>query len=125
MSYSGGYRTLFPSSARTATPAAVNFEDNTQRRQGGHFIVDVTAIGPAPTITVTIEAFDIASGKWYALLTSAAITAVGTTVLKIYPGVTPAANAAASDILPPTWRMRVTHGNSDSITYSIGARLFD
>lgn len=119
------YFALYPSAARTATPTAVVVDDGNRMRAGGHFIIDVTAIGAAPSVVFNIEAFDPASGKWYPLLASAAITAVGTTVLRIYPGVAAAANLAVSDALPQTWRMRPVHGNGDSITYSVGARLMD
>lgn len=119
------YRVLYPSVARTATPASDPQNDVTQSRLGGHFVLDVTAIGAAPSIVVNIEAFDPASGKWYAILTSAAVTTVSTNVLRVYPGLTAAANVVASDVLPPNWRARVTHGNADSITYSLGVRLMD
>ncbi len=125
MSSVQSYRTLYPSAARTATPSAVTQDEGSRSSVGGHFILDVTAIVSAPSITVNIEAFDPASGKWYAMLTSAAITAVSTTVLRVYPGVTPTANLSVSDGLPSQWRARVTHGNSDSITYSLGVRLLD
>ena len=70
-----------------------------------------------------IEGKDLISGKYYTVLASAAITGTGTTVLKVYPGITASANASASDILPRTWRVTATHANTDSITYSVGASV--
>lgn len=120
------YREVLPSLARIANPAVTpTWNDGVHTRKGGHFVINVTAIGAAPSITANIEAQDPLSQVWYALLTSAAITATGITVLKIYPGLTPIANAVASDIIPPIWRVRIVHGNSDSITYSMSANLRD
>src|SRR5262245_21819863 len=68
--------------------------------QGIELVVDITAIGGTPTLTVTINGRDSASNKTFALLTSAALAAVATTVLTVYPGLTAAANLTASDHVP-------------------------
>ncbi len=117
------YVPVFQSLARTATPTPATFNDVSHTRLGGHFVIDATAIGAAPSVVFNIEAQDPLSQKWYALLVSAAITAVGTTRLSIYPGVPPVANVSASDFIPPIWRVRPVHGNADSITYSVSANL--
>ena len=113
--------TVLPSAARTATPAAVVVGSVYAR--GVHVVVDVTAVGVTPSITVTLESQDLTSGKWYPLLTSAAISTVSTTVLKVYPGATVAANLAANDVLAEAFRVTVTHANGNSITYSVSAHL--
>lgn len=113
--------TLYPSAARTATPAAVTVATGYAR--GLHLVVDVSAIVSTPSITVTLEQQDVASGKWYPLIASAAITAVSTTVLKVYPGLPAAANASVNDVLTETVRCTVTHANGNSITYSVTAHL--
>ena len=113
--------TVLSSAARTATP-----NDNEYQTSGHRFltlVTDVTAIVTAPSITVSVLGVDRTSGKTYSILVGVAITAVGTQVLKIGPGLTAAANAVANDILPSTFRIVSTHGNSNSITYSIGAIL--
>lgn len=113
--------TLLPSLARTATTTS----DDTSNlyARGLHLVIDVTAITSTPSITVTIQGKDFSSGKYYTLLASAAITATGTTVLRVFPGATASANVAANDILPTNWRVSVAHGNSNSITYSVAASL--
>lgn len=113
--------TVYASAARTATPAAATFATGYAR--GVALVVDVTAIGAAPSITVKLEHQDVASGKWVTLLTSAAIAAVSTTVLKVYPDLTAVANLTVNDVVWETCRVTVTHGNSDSITYSVSAHL--
>lgn len=90
---------------------------------GVHVIIDVTAITASPSVVPTIEAKDPISGKYYVLLTGVAITATGTTVLKVFPGALAAANLVANDLLPLVWKVKMTHGDTDSITYSIAANL--
>jgi hypothetical protein len=113
---SGG-GTLLPSAARTAAiqTAAMLNEDS----QYLDVIVDITA-WTAGSITLTLQGQDPASGTWYTLLASAALAAVATTVLRIGPGLTAAANLVANVALPRTWRVSVAVGGAQSITYSIG-----
>ncbi len=112
---------LFASAARTATENSPD-QQNIEAR-GLHVIIDVTLDPALASITPHIQGKDPASGKYYDLLVGVAITATGTTVLKVYPGIAVAANAAASDIMPKTWRVRMVHVDADSITYSVGAAL--
>jgi hypothetical protein len=88
-------------------------------RRGLKLTVDITANAGAFTFTVTIQGKDPLSGKYYTLLQSAALAANGTTILTVYPGVTPAANVAVSDVLPSTWRVSVTLATSNA-TATIG-----
>lgn len=110
---------VLASAARTASIDSADFRNPSGR--GLALVIDVTAIAATPSITVTIQGKDPVSGKYYTLLASAAITTVSTTVLRVYPGLTAAANLAANDVLPEIWRASVAHGDADSITYSIGA----
>jgi len=113
-------RTLFASAARTATASS---DDQYSSEPGLHLVIDVTAVAATPSVVPTIQGKDALSGKYYTILTGAAITATGTTVLKVYPGIEPLANGAASDVLPGTWRVTMTHADADSITYSVAAHL--
>lgn len=114
-------QSVFASAARTATADSSDFTNPDAR--GLHLIIDVTSVTLTPSVVFTISGKDPLSGKYYTLLTSAAITATGTTVLKLYPGLTAAANTVASDVLPRTWRVTATHGDTDSITFSVSANL--
>ena len=113
--------TFLASAARTATVNSDRFRN--VLFNGIHVIVDVTAYPAAASIEVHIQAQDQTSGDWYDLLVSSAITATGTTVLKVGPGITPSPNAAANDMLPENIRVRVVHTDADSITYSVGSNL--
>lgn len=113
---------VFASAARTATSTSKPSE-NSGRYRGGVFVIDVTAVADTPSVVFTIQGRDPVSGKAYTILTSAAITGTGTTVLRVYPGLTAAANVTVSDILPAQWQVLATHADTDSITYSVSASL--
>jgi hypothetical protein len=113
--------TVLASAARTATTNSTDFTN--YNAKGAHFIIDVTAITDTPSVVVTIQGKDSVSGEYYDILESVAITATGTTILKVYPGIGAVANGSASDILPRTYRVSITHADADSITYSVGANL--
>lgn len=110
--------TAFESEARTATVSSADITNFSGC--GITVVLDVTAKGTAPSITLKIEQKDPASGKYVALLTSAAVTTVTTGVYKVYPGLTAAANVTVNGILGRTFRITMTHSNADSITYSVG-----
>ena len=83
-----------------------------------HVIIDVTAVTATPSVVPTIQGFAPVSGVWYDLLVGSAITTTGTTVLKVGLNIAPSANAAAQDLVPAQWRVKFTHADSDSITYT-------
>lgn len=113
--------TLLASAARTAT-VATSDQSNTEHR-GAVVIINVTAASATPSVVATIQGKDEVSGAYYTILASAAITGTGTTVLRVYPGLTAAANTVANDVLPSTWRVNLVHADTDSITYSVAAQL--
>lgn len=119
-------RIIFASATRDTTHSSLDFDNLSHL--GVQLVVDVTdeTDGDSThTIVVKIQGKDPASGKYYDLLTSASITATGTTLLTVHPSVTPSANVAAAYALPRTWRVSIEHtadGASD-MTYSVGANL--
>lgn len=128
--------TLLASAARTATPPSIEFksgqftEPNSNasfikipfdKLINAHIIIDVTVDPALASVQPVLEAKDQTSGKFYDLIASiAAITAVGTTVLKLGPDIITAANLAAQDFIPDDVRLTLTHADGDSITYSVG-----
>lgn len=115
--------TALPSAARTASPDSQEYELVHVDYRALHLIVDVTAVNLTPSITVTVDGVDPVSGQGYTILASAAITAVGTTVLRVGPSLTGAANTVAKDYLPPFFRITAAHADADSITYSVAGLL--
>lgn len=92
---------------------------------GIEVVIDITAIsGASATLTVIVEGKDPRSGKYYTLLQSAGLTAVATTVLQIYPGITVTANVTASRALPRQFRISYTiTGTTPSVTAKISGCL--
>jgi len=88
-------------------------------------VVDITAEAGTHAVVVKIQGKDEVSGKYYDILASASLTATGTTVLRVYPGLTASANVTVSDVLPRTWRVHLDHTKTETstMTMSVGACL--
>ena len=112
---------VFAITPRTASVASGDMLNINGR--GIIIAIKVTAITGAPSIQVVLYGRDALMDANRIILISAAITAVGTTFLRVYPGLTAAANLTANDLLEYTWSMEVAHANADSITYGVGATL--
>lgn len=93
--------------------------------RGVKVVIDITAItGTGPTLTVTLQGKDPVSGKYYTILASAALAAVATTVLTVYPGIAASTNVAANDVLPRDWRIvTAIGGTTPAVTATVGASL--
>jgi hypothetical protein len=95
-----------------------------QQHRGIAVYVNVTAIsGTTPTLTVAIKGKS-PQGVDYTILTSAAITATGLTVLTVYPALPAAANLTAQATIPVTGHVDYTiGGTTPSVTATIAAVL--
>lgn len=113
---------LLPALAAGSTAATINGTafNNIQAR-GILVTVDVT-VATSMTLTVNIQFLDGASGKWVTLLASAALAAVATTTLTVYPGAVNSANVSASGALPRTWRVQAVVTGTLA-TATVGAQL--
>lgn len=109
--------TLYASAARTATPSpSAVYRRNAQTR-GFLIQIDVTAVTSTPSVVFTLQ--DMTSDAWTTVLASAAVTGVGTTNLVIHPNAADRANVSEIDQTLEVWRVIATHGDADSITYSV------
>ena len=118
----GSDLTVFASGAQTATQTQGD-QTNSSNARGIKVVLDMTNVTSAPSVTLEIDGRDTTSGKYYSILTGAAVTTVSTNVYTIYPGLSAVANSTANDVLPHTWRVKVTANNANSGTYSVGASL--
>jgi hypothetical protein len=82
-----------------------------------------TAVVSAGSFTLEIDGKDSVTGTYYPLLTGTAVSTVTSQTLTVYPGITAAANASASTILPRTWRVKATYNSGTSLTYAVGCSL--
>ncbi|MFA9204996.1 MAG: hypothetical protein ACEQSH_00925 [Bacteroidia bacterium] len=113
--------TVFASAAYTAAQNSADLYNPYAR--GAVLVIDVTAITSSPSVTFTVKGKSALGSDYYTILTSAAITGTGQTILRIYPGLTASANVTVSDVLPLVWRVEVAVGNANSMTYSVSANL--
>lgn len=113
-------QTILASAARTTTQTSADL--GSVGCTGLIAVLDMTTVGTG-SVTLTIDGKDSASGKWFNLITGAAVVTNSTNVYRIYPGLTPVANATVSDVVPSIYRMVVTANNANSATYSLGVQL--
>lgn len=114
MIYLAKFISVLHSGTRTTTVKSVNF-NNWENQEALHVVVDVTS---GSNLSVTINGHDPESNKDYVLLTS--LLPSGTTVLKVGPDYTSAANVA-KDYVPSFWNVNTVP--SGSTVFSIGASL--
>jgi hypothetical protein len=108
---------IYSSGARTATPDS--YELSNQRCRGLYLVISVTALTSTPSLVVKLQGVDTENEVAWDILTSPTITEIGTTVMQIGPGIERQGNTAVNGIVPPRFRISATHGDSDSITYSV------
>lgn len=113
--------TLLPSASRTTTYTSPDLQ-NLGGRSGLSVILDMTTVGTG-SVTVSINGKDVASGKYYLILTGAAVTTNSTNRYKVSPTIAASANAIAQDELPPTFQVVVTANNANAATYTLGYTL--
>lgn len=88
--------------------------------RGAKFFFDITAI--TGSVVFNIQLQDAYSGKWVTIASTAALAAVATTTLTIYPGLVAAANTVVNDIMTLNYRIQavVTTG---PVTATVGVSL--
>ena len=116
-------QTVNPLPLASYTSNTVNSPDQTNYNfRGGHFIVNISSY-ISGNYTPHIQAKDPVSGVYYDVLIGTALSANGTTVLKVYPGIGVSANGSASDTLSLTWRVQLVGASTPSMTVSVDAFL--
>lgn len=73
--------------------------------------------------TVTIQGKDEASGKFYDILSGAAIASISTQVLQVHPEMVASANLIAESQLPANIRVKITHTTNNAVTRTVGLQL--
>ena len=111
--------TVLSSAVRTATISSDDIQAYFSR--GVYIYLKVTAIADTPSIVLTIEGKMI-NGDYVTLLTAAAVTTVSTNLFLLHPDAGAAAEGVDQVVNFPltlNWRVTVTHGDADSITYTV------
>ena len=114
---------------QTAAPNTQEFVAYPQEFGGLEVVFDVTAIGAAASLTLSILGVDELSGKTWPLATVLPVTAVGTLVVRIHPGNPTAAASGTPAIqtaqgqLPARIRFGVAHNNGTANNYTLSSIL--
>lgn len=87
-------------------------------------VIDITTGAATPAVTPSIRGITD-GGIVYTVLTGAQITstAAAQVVMRVGDGVAEVANLGTGIPLPEKWRVVMTHGDADSLTYSISAEV--
>jgi hypothetical protein len=113
----------------TATPNTQEFVAYPASFGGLEVVFDVTAIGAASSLTLSVLGVDELSGKTWPLATVVAVTATGTLVVRIHPNNPTAAASGTPAIqtvqgqIPGRIRFGVTHSNGTANSYTVAAYL--
>lgn len=109
-------QTLLASAARTTLQASADF--SAEEVLCSDFIFNVTVDPGTASITPSIQGKDPLTGAYYTILTGAAVSAVGITVMRVGKDIIAAANVAANAMLPLEYRVSVAVADAESMTYS-------
>lgn len=118
----GNFDTAALITASGATTTQTGSDQTNYNGRGVKVVLDMTTVGTG-SVTLEIDGKDAASGKYYPILTGAAVATNSTNVYEIFPGATAAANAVANSQLPRVWRVKVTANNANATTYTVGASV--
>jgi len=104
----------------TDSPDQVNYFG-----RGVQLGINISAKTGTISVTVAVQGKDAASGAYYPICTSAALTAAAFTNMTVYPGITAVTNLACPYPLPATWRVEVVSGTgtTPAVTLTIGASI--
>ena len=109
-----------PSASRTTTQTSSDID--TSSYQNLVVTVAMTVVGTG-SVTLTINAKDVASGTYRLLLAGAAITTNVTNTYKVTRFIAAVANVSALDVLPEFIQLVMTANNANAATYSVGYDL--
>lgn len=90
--------------------------------KGVRVTLTTTVIGTA-SLTLHIQAKDVATGNYADLLVGTAVITNTSKVYVVYPTLTGSANAIAQDVVPHTFLVKVAHGNGNPASYSVGCSI--
>lgn len=111
--------TALTSAARIATTNSADIVNYNHR--GIILFLNVTVASGTGGLQVQIQTKDPVSGNYVSTNTApTAITATGFTAYFVFPGINAGGSQASSGFIGRTIRVRVTHGDASSYTYSVG-----
>ena len=86
--------------------------------RGVRATINITGTSGTISAVFDIEALDPASGVWTALLTSAALTGNGTTILTVHPDLAASANVIAQNLVGEQFRVKLVSGTGSTPSFN-------
>lgn len=105
-------------SATTVSEEQANYD-----AKGLHLIVKIISAPVSGTITPKIQG--VINCEVYDILVGNAISAIGTYVYKIYPGISAVSGVSVNDVLPSIWKLEMTHSSNTEFIYTVSANLIN
>lgn len=89
--------------------------------------VNISAKTGTISVVVNMQGKDVASGQYYTICSTAALTSAAFTLLTVYPGTTASANVDCNAPLPTAWRAQVVSGtgSTPAVTLTVGASVIE
>lgn len=122
--------TLLSRATRTTTTSSadVDMTELADEFSGVRAVIDVTNISTSGNIYLTIQGYDPILNTYFNVISTADITATGTTVVRVHPYLIDTTNLIAQDQLTDKWRVTVTHQGFDgptpaAVAYGVSAHL--
>ena len=114
--------TAFVSAARTATATSDDLKNHNYTYLT--IFVDATVEADTASVTPSVQIKEIEGGAYFTIWTAAAaIEAVGQTAYQLGPGLLTSVDEDWTDtgnvVIPRTFRIVMTHADSDALTYSV------
>lgn len=117
-----GHTTILASAVRTVLQTSADIPVAYAREID--VILDVTVdAASAASLTLTINGKDSVSGKYYAILSGAAVSTVSTNVYKVGIGLPATANVSANCGVPDIIQIAIAVGGASPATYSVGLNM--
>lgn len=107
---------MLPNAVRSASVNSADFVNYNGR--GLLIIFQIFAVPGVSSIALNIQRKH-PDGGYSNVLTGVAQTSVTTVQMRVYPGITAAANTAASDVLSREFRVEITQVGAGNFTYSV------
>ncbi len=104
------------------TPSTVTSDQVNRHSKGIRLFLDITAEVGVATLDVKVQVYDSKGDDWYDLPGAAFAqkSAVGQSMLTVYPELAVVANEAVSQYIGSPWRVSITEaGASSSMTFTV------
>ncbi len=110
---------LLASDLRDETGDVESDDQINHHAKGVLVLLDVEEVDTSNPPSLVLKIQGMIGEEYYDILQSAAVTTKSKNVYRVHPVFEAVSNLVAQDVLPRDWRVIVTHGNAEDVTYSV------